>query len=175
MMMEILKFDPRKEFNKIKTFRELMDYHDNLVKYFNVVSDKEKNFKFKQFVDRFKFLESREDYGGPLEFILISTPAMLIKEGVAMKHSASSYSRKVITESYLMGQVFDRSLNIPEDEFFRFTVGFSFDSINGLEFHQVKAFANKPGSDRFKKLLMEFLTAKDISYRPISDLKLKNE
>jgi hypothetical protein len=44
-----------------------------------------------------------------------------------------------------------------------------------LEFHQVKGFANKPGTDRFKKLLMEFLTIKDISYRPIKDLKLQNE
>lgn len=175
MMMEVLEFDPRREFNKIKTFKELRDYHDNLVKYFNVVSDKEKNAKFKKFVDRFRFLESREDYDGPLEFKLISTPAMLITEGVQMKHSASSYSKKVITESYLIGQVFDKTPNLPEDELIRFTIGFTFDSINGLEFHQIKGFANKPGSDRFKKLLMDFLTTKDISYRPIKDLKLQNE
>jgi len=175
MMMEVLKFDPKREFNKIKTFKDLRDYHDNLVKYFNVVADKEKNAKFKEFVDRFKFLESREDYDGPLEFKIISTPAMLITEGVQMKHSASSYSKKVITESYLIGQVFDRTPNLPEEELVRFTIGFTFDSINGLEFHQVKGFANKPGTDRFKKLLMEFLTTKDISYRPIKDLKLANE
>jgi hypothetical protein len=47
----VLEFDPRREFNKIKTFKELRDYHDNLVKYFNVVADKEKNAKFKEFVD----------------------------------------------------------------------------------------------------------------------------
>lgn len=175
MMMEVLEFDPRREFNKIKTFKELRDYHDNLVKYFNVVADKEKNAKFKEFVDRFKFLESREDYDGTLEFKLISTPAMLITEGVQMKHSASSYSKKVITESYLIGQIFDRTPDLPEDELTRFTIGFTFDSVNGLEFHQVKGFANKPGTDRFKKLLMEFLTIKDISYRPIKDLKLQNE
>jgi len=175
MMMEVLEFDPRREFNKIKTFNELRDYHDNLVKYFNVVADKEKNAKFKSFAERFKFLESREDYDGPLEFKLIATPAMLITEGVQMKHSASSYSKKVITESYVIGQVFDRTKNLPADELIRFTIGFTFDSINGLEFHQVKGFANKPGSDRFKRLLMEFLTTKDISYRPIKDLKLQNE
>lgn len=175
MMMEVLEFDPRKEFNKIKTFRELRDYHDNLVKYFNVVSDKEKNAKFKDFVNRFKFLESREDYDGALEFRLISTPAMLITEGVQMKHSASSYSKKVITESYLIGQIFDNTPDLPQDELVRFTIGFTFDSVNGLEFHQVKGFANKPGTDRFKKLLMEFLSTKDISYRPIKDLKLQNE
>jgi hypothetical protein len=175
MMMEVLEFDPRREFNKIKTFKELRDYHDNLVKYFNVVSDKEKNAKFKEFVDRFKFLESREDYDGALEFKLISTPAMLITEGVQMKHSASSYSKKVITESYIIGQVFDRTPSLSEDELTRFTIGFTFDSVNGLEFNQVKGFANKPGTDRFKKLLMEFLTVKDISYRPIKDLKLQSE
>jgi len=175
MMMEVLEFDPRREFNKIKTYKELRDYHDNLVKYFNVVSDKEKNAKFKSFVNRFTFLENKEDYEGPIEFKLISTPAMLITEGVQMKHSASSYSKKVITESYLIGQVFDRTTNLSADELTRFTIGFTFDSVNGLEFHQVKGMANKPGTDRFKKLLMEFLTAKDISYRPIKDLKLNNE
>lgn len=175
MMMEVLEFDPRREFNKIKTYNGLREYHDNLVKYFNVVSDKEKNMKFKSFVERFNFLESREDYDGPLEFKLISTPAMLITEGVQMKHSASSYSKKVITESYLIGQIFDRTPDLLEDDLTRFTIGFTFDSVNGLEFHQVKGMMNKPGSDRFKKLLMEFLTEKDISYRPIKDLKLKNE
>lgn len=175
MMMEVLEFDPRKHFNKIKTYRELMEYHNNLVKYFNVVADKEKNAKFKTFVERFKFLESREDYDGTLEFKLISTPAMLIAEGVHMKHSASSYSKKVITESYLIGQIFDKTPGLNKDELTRFTIGFTFDSINGLEFHQVKGIANKPGSDNFKKLLMEFLTTKDISFRPVKDLKLQNE
>ena len=174
MMMEVLGFDPRRHFNKIKAYNDLMEYHDNLVKYFNVVSDKEKNAKFKDFVNRFRFLENREDYDGPIELRLIETPAMLITEGIQMKHSASSYSKKVITESYLIGQIFDKSTDLPDGELDRFTIGFTFDSVNGLEFHQVKGFANKSGSDRFKKLLMEYLTAKDISYRPIKDLKLQN-
>jgi hypothetical protein len=174
MMMEVLKFDPKKHFNKIKTYYDLIEYHDNLIKYFNVVSDKEKNEKFRLFVDRFLFLESRKDYDGPLEIKLIKTPAMLIAEGVQMKHSASSYSKKVITESYLIGQLFDKTPDLPEDELVKFTIGFTFDSLNGLEFHQIKGFANKPASDRLKKLLMEFLTVKDISYRPIRDLKIKS-
>ena len=175
MMMEVLGFDPRREFNKIKTHKELMDYHNNLVKYFNVVSDKEKNAKFKSFVARFKFLEDRGDYVGPLELKLIETPAMLIAEGVQMKHSAGSYSKKVITESYIIGQIFDRTPGLPAEDLNRFTIGFTFDSVNGLEFHQVKGIMNKPGTDRFKKLLMEYLTEKDISFRPIMDLKLRNE
>lgn len=175
MMMEVLEFDPRKEFNRIKTFRELKDYHNNLVKYFNVVSDKEKNAKFKNFVARFKFLENRGNYTGPIELKLIETPAMLIAEGVQMKHSAGSYSKKVITESYIIGQIFDRTPDLPKEELTRFTIGFTFDSVNGLEFHQVKGIMNKPGTDRFKKLLMEYLTEKDISFRPIMDLKLRNE
>jgi len=174
MMMEILEFDPKRQFNKIKTYGELVVYHDNLVKYFNIVSDKEKNQKFKTFVDKFKFLESREDYDGPIWVRLITTPSMLINEGVTMKHSASSYSKKVITESYLIAQVFDKTEDLSKDELVRFIIGFTFDSVNGLEFDQVKGFGNKSGTDRFKKLLMDFLTIKDVSYRPIKDLKIKN-
>ncbi len=173
MMMEVLKFDPKRHFNKIKTYHQLVDYHDNLVKYFNVVSDKEKNEKFKSFVERFVFLESREDYDGPIEIKLIKTPSMLINEGIQMKHSASSYSKKVITESYVIAQLFDKSDDKPKDDLDRFTIGFTFDSLNGLEFHQIKGFANKPASDRLKKMLMEYLTIKDISFRQVRDLRTK--
>lgn len=172
MMMEVLDFDPKRHFTKIYTYNELREYHDNLVKYFNVVSDKEKSAKFKGFVDRFKFLESKEDYKGPLEIKLIDSPSMLIKEGVVMKHSASSYSKKVINNIYLIGQVFDRSEGLDENELKRFTIGFTFHHLNGLEFDQVKGYANKQGSDRFKRLLMEYLETKDVSYKPLKDLKI---
>jgi len=175
MMMEVLEFDPKRHFLKIRKYSELLQYHDNLVRFFNVVSDKEKSKKFKDFVDRFRFLESKEDYDGPLSIKLIDSPGMLIKEGVIMKHSASSYSKKVISNIYLIGQVYDNTENIDNDELKRFTIGFTFHNIKGLEFDQVKGFGNKQGSDRFKKLLMEFLTIKDISYRPIKDLKIQNE
>ncbi len=175
MMMEVLKFNPKRHFTKIKTYTDLKNYHDNLVKYFNVVTDNEKNNEFKKFVSRFKYLENRSDYNGPLEIKLIDTPAMLITEGVQMKHSASSYSKKVIGGTYLIGQVFDKSKDLDDNDLKRFTIGFNFHEINGLEFHQVKGIQNKQGSNRFKKLLMEYLKAKDISFKPLKDLKLKNE
>jgi len=175
MMIEVLKFDRKREFDKIKTFKKLKEYHNNIVRYFQVATDEEKNSKFRNFVNRFKFLENREDYNGSLELKLISTPKMLIKEGIDMKHSASSYSRRVINENYLIAQIFDRSDDLEKDELTRFTVGFTFDNLHGLEFDQAKSYGNEQGSDKFKKLLMEFLTIKDISFRPIKDLKLRNE
>ena len=175
MMMEVLKFDRRKDFNKIKTFKELMDYHNNIVNYFNTATDVEKNEKFRNFVAKFEYLEKKEIYKGPLDIILIKSPRMLIKEGVVMKHSASSYSRIVINETYLIGQVYDRTPGLPDGELIRFTVGFNYNKTVGLEFDQVKGFANQQGSDRFKKLLMEWLTTMDISFKQIKDLKFRNE
>lgn len=181
MMMEVLKFDPKVDFNKIRTYKELNAYHDNLIKYFSVLKDEEKNGSIMEFVSKFKMLESREDYDGPLEIKLLSTPGMIIKEGVEMKHSASAYARNVAQGFYLMGQVFDRDPNRADNEPPRYTIGFHYDKLAGLEFEQVKGFANELGdgipkkTDRFKKLMMEWLTIKDISYRPINDLKLNWE
>jgi hypothetical protein len=66
-----------------------------------------------------------------------------------------------------------KSDDLEEDALTRFTIGFNFDNLNGLEFHQVKGFANQSGSDKFKTLLMEYLAEKDISYRQVVDLKLR--
>ena len=58
----------------------------------------------------------------------------------------------------------------------RFTIGFKYDSTyKALIFDQVKGFGNKLGSNRFKNLVMEFLTDKDISFKAYKDLKLKVE
>ena len=169
MMMEVLDFDPKREFNKIKKYDTLIEYHDNLVKYFSVVTDSEKNDKFLEFVDRFRFLEKQES-GNPIEIVLIDSPAMLIQEGVKMRHSASSYSKKVINNIYLIGQV---HYHKKDESITRFTIGFNFNKLKGIEFHQVKGPENKQGSNEFKTDLMEFLKLKDISYRPLKDLKLK--
>jgi len=181
MMMEVLKFDPRIDFNKIRTYKELNAYHDNLIKFFSVLKEEEKNGSIMEFVSKFKSLESREDYDGPLEIRLLSTPGMIIKEGVEMKHSASAYAKNVAQGFYLMGQVFDKDPNRTNSEPPRYTIGFHYDKLAGLEFEQVKGFANELGegipkkTDRFKKLMMEWLTVKDISFRPINDLKLNWE
>lgn len=181
MMMEVLQFDPKVHFNKIRTVEELNKYHDQLVKYFAVMKDEEKNGGILGFTSQFKMLESRENYDGPLEFRILSTPSLIIKEGVEMRHSASAYARNVAQGRYLMGQIFDNDPNRKETEPPRFTIGFTYNKLSGLEFEQVKGFANETGdgipkkTDRFKKLMMEWLTNKDISFRPIGDLKLTEE
>lgn len=181
MMMEVLGFDPKVDFNKIRTWKELREYHDNLVKYFSVLKDEEKNGSIMEFVSKFRFLENSGDYEGPLEIRLLSTPGMIINEGIEMRHSASAYARNVAQGWYLMGQVYDKDPNRTNSEPDRFTIGFNYDKLSGLEFDQVKGFANELGegipkkTDRFKKLMMEWLTAKDISFRPINDLKLTGD
>ena len=178
MMMEVLQFDPKVHFNKIRTWNALSEYHDNLIKYFAVLKEQEKNGTIEEFVNKFNNLESREDYDGPLEIKLLSTPKMIINEGIEMKHSASAYARNVAQGQYLMGQVYDKDPERTVNEPPRYTIGFTYNKWAGLEFDQVKGFANELGkgipkkTDRFKKLMMEWLTIKDISFRPIDDLKL---
>jgi hypothetical protein len=181
MMMEVLQFDPKVHFNKIRTFDELNLYHDYLIKYFSVLKDEEKNGGIMQFTSQFKMLEKNTEDDSPIEFRILSTPGMIIKEGVEMRHSASAYARNVAQGRYLMGQIYDKDPNRTELEPARFTIGFTYNKLTGLEFEQVKGFANETGegipkkTDRFKRLMMDWLTNKDISFRPIGDLKLTEE
>lgn len=177
MMMAILEFDPQKHFNKIKTYDDLVAYHDKLVNFYNSTIEEERTGNIKNFVDKFRFLETKGegDYIGPLEIELHDSPGRIIKEGADMRHSVGEYSWKVAKGQYLIGSVYDRDSNRPSDEIDRFTIAFKYNGRDGLEFDQVKGFENKLGSNRFKNLVMEYLTDKDISFRPIQDLKLKVE
>jgi len=181
MMMVVLNFDPKVHFNKIKTFSELTQYHNNLVKYFAVLKDEEKNGSIMEFVSKFRFIEDKNGYDGPLEFKLLSTPGMIINEGIEMKHSGAAYASNVAQGFYLMAQVYDKFIERGDDEPPRYTIGFNYDKLTGLEFDQVKGFANELGEgmpkkkDRFKKELMRWLAIKDISYRPIGDIKLSGD
>lgn len=178
LMMQVMEFDPRKHFNKIKTYDELVEYHDNLVKFYKVKSEIEKSGAIEEFVSKFRFLETKGegDYEGPLEIILFDTAGRIMKEGPEMRHSASEYAVNVAQGTYLMGSVFDRDPNRPKKEMERYTIGFKYDSkYKELVFDQVKGFANELGSNRFKRLVMDYLTDKDISFQPIRDLRLKEE
>lgn len=176
LMMGEMGFDPKRHFNKIETYSGLVEYHDLLVKYFKVKSEEEKSGAIKNFVSKFSYLETRgdKDYNGPIEIKLLDGAGGIIKEGLDMRHSVISYSPKVAQGGYVLASIYDRDENRPEDEQERFTMGFTYDKYNGLEFDQVKGYVNQLGSDRFKKHVMEFLTAKDVSFRPIKDLKLKD-
>lgn len=69
LMMQVMGFDPKKHFNKIKTYDDLVEYHDNLVKFYKVKSEIEKSGAIEEFVSKFRFLETKgeDDYEGPLE------------------------------------------------------------------------------------------------------------
>jgi len=178
LMMEVMDFDPKREFNKIKTYDALVEYHDNLVKFYKVKSEIEKSGAIEEFVSKFRFLETKgeDDYSGPLEIVLFDTAGRIMKEGPEMRHSASEYAVNVAQGTYLMGSVFDRDPNRPSKEMERYTIGFKYDSkYKELIFDQVKGFGNALGSNRFKRLMMDYLTDKDISFQPIRDLKLKEE
>ena len=174
MMMTVLKFDRRRHFDKIKTWKELNEYHDNLVKYFQTIKDEEKNGSIGNFVSQFEYLTNRENYNGPIHINLLSTPAMIIKEGIDLRHSGGAYAKNVASRTYLMAQIFDRDEDRPSEELERYTIGFKYDKHKGLVFDQVKGFANKTGSDRFKNHMMVWLENKDISFQPIKDLKIES-
>ena len=56
-MINELGWDRNREFNKIKTISEINSYHDKLIQHYNMLSDKEKNEKFKKFAKKFEYLE----------------------------------------------------------------------------------------------------------------------
>ncbi len=177
MMMEIMKFDPKKHFNKIKTYDDLVEYHDKLITFYKVKTEIEKSGAIEKFISKFLYLETKgeDEYNGPLEIDLHKTPGRIMKEGVEMRHSASEYAPNVAQGNYILGSLYDRDPNRPKKELERFTIGFTYDNKNGVEFDQVKGFGNEQGSNRFKKLVMEYLTEKDISYMAVKDLKLDDE
>lgn len=175
LMMELLKFDPKKHFNKIRTVDELTKYHDELVSYYAVVTSESEQDSIKIFTSKFLYLEDKANYNGPLELKILDSAELIIKEGIEMYHSAAAYASNVARGNYLLASIYDRSNDRPDNEHERFTIGFIYDEINGIEFDQVKSYGNDLGSDRFKKLVMDFLVNKDISFRPIKDLKLESE
>ena len=87
MMMEVLQFDHKVHFNKIRTVSELDKYHDQLVKYFAVMKDEEKNGGILGFTSQFKMLESRDNYDGPLEFRILSTPSLINRKVFSNKNN----------------------------------------------------------------------------------------
>ena len=162
MMLETLEFDPRKDFYKIKNNAVLKAFHDEVVKYYSAIQLEEEG-GYKGYFNKFKFLEDRTNYDGPLRFEIIDTPKAVVAEGREMHHSAGSYSVRLLDGDYLMLRVYDETEDLPDDELTRFTLGLHFKSNNGLEFDQLKSYANKLGSNRLKTLVLEWMKAKEIN------------
>jgi len=176
MMLKTLEFDPKKDFYKIKTNSELKTFHDQVVKYYNAIKNTE-DANYTEYFKRFKFLEDNivAPYEGPLEIEILNTPTKVVQEGRDMHHSAASYVDRVMDGKYILLKVIDHSENLSEKELTRFTMGIFYNEKTGFEFEQVKSYSNQLASNRFRKVLMEWLVAKGINFdetkRP--DLKIK--
>jgi hypothetical protein len=167
-----LKWDRKKEFDKIKKVNELNEYHDKLLEHYNMLSDKEKHQKFLDFTQNFKYLE---DYDSEdLKIKLVETPSLLIKYAKDMKNCAGSYVNRVSQGQYLFLIVFDISEEKSTEKLNEFMLGV-FVSKLGLEFDQLKGSCNALASNRQKEMVMKFLEDKDISYKELRDLKIIDE
>jgi len=176
MMLKTLDFDPKKDFYKIKTNKELKDFHDEVVKYYNAIKQEE-DTGYQAFFDKFRFLETKgeNDYDGPLEVEILDTPTKVVQEGRDMHHSAASYVDRVMDGKYILLKVTDHSIGLPKEELTRFTMGIFYNQNNGFEFEQIKSYGNKLGSNRFKTLIIEWLEKKEVIFDENKrvDIKLK--
>ena len=167
-MINSLNWNPEKEFYKIKTMTELEEYHDKLTTHFNLLNNTEKNVKFVNFVNKYKYLE---EYDGVLNFQLIKSPDQLLREAEDMHNCAGSYVSRIAEEQYLLFIVQDLSPERKKQEDVKFMFGLKVTKY-GIEFDQVKSICNRQGSDRFKTQIMKYLEDKDISYKELADLRL---
>lgn len=165
MMNIALDFDPRRNFYKIKTVEQLRTYHDKLVRYYNVIRASE-NVNYEAYFSRFKFLEEKGNYSGPLEFGLLDTPTKVSHEGEEMHHSGGHYFPKILEGRYLMLKVQDTTEGLDKEELTRFTLGLNYNEKQGLSFDQFKSYANKLASNRLRELLKDWMKAKEIDFNP---------
>jgi hypothetical protein len=168
-MIGVLKWDANKEFYKIKDVTELETYHDQLVEHFNMLTDKQKNKNFADCTYKYKFLE---EYNGDLKISVITNPDMLLSYAKSMKNCAGSYVNRIASGQYVLFIINDLSTDRKDSEPLQYMFGLTVNK-HKLEFDQVKAACNVQGPDRFKKQVMKYLEDKDISYKELSDLKLK--
>jgi len=165
-----LKWDRKKEFDKIKTVDELNAYHDKLVEHYNMLSDKEKYEKFRKIADKFRYLEDYDKEEG-LKVTLLSTPQLVIKYATEMKNCAGSYVNRISNGQYLLLMFFDNTKERQVVEHKQFMMGMFISSI-GLEFEQFKGPCNATASDRQKEMAIKYLEEKDISFKEVRDLKV---
>jgi hypothetical protein len=169
-MIFALRWDPAKEFYKLKTIESIEEYHDQLQEHFSLLSDDEKNKDFTTFVRKYQFLE---DYDSAIFKIrTIKTPDSLLNQAKEMKNCASSYVNRVSSQQYLLCIIEDTDPLKDKKEVDKYMLGLRADKRCMLEFDQVKGPCNIQGSDRFKKNMMKYLEDKDISYKELSDLRL---
>jgi hypothetical protein len=167
-----LKWDRKKDFDKIKTVNELNLYHDRLVEHYNMLSDKEKYEKFRKIAEKFRYLEDYDKEEG-LKITLLATPQLVLKYAEELKNCAGSYVNRISNGQYLLLMIFDNTKERLQAEHKQFMLGMFVSSL-GLEFEQLKGPCNLLASDRQKEMVIKYLEEKDISFKEVRDLKIYN-
>lgn len=168
-----LKWDRKKDFDKIKTVYELNVYHDKLVEHYNMLSDKEKYEKFRKITEKFIYLEDYDKEEG-FKITLLATPQLVLKYAEELKSCAGSYVNRISNGQYLLLMVFDNTKGRMQKEHKQFMMGM-FVGHTGLEFEQLKGPCNLLASDRQKEMVMKYLEEKDISFKKVRDLMLQSK
>lgn len=169
-MIRALRWDPNKEFHKIKDIDKLEEYHNQLTEHFNLLTNEGKNKDFVSFVSKYSVLEEYDE--SKLKVKLIRTPDSLLQHSKDMKNCSGSYVNRVSNGQYLLCMVEDVDKDISYGQPKHYMLGLVANKYGDLEFDQVKAACNVQGSDRFKKNMMDYLQEKEIPYKELSDLKL---
>jgi len=167
-MINALNWDINKDFKKIKTVDGINEYHDKLVSYFNLLSDKEKNEKFKKFAEKFKFLESEKE---GFKIKLLMTPQMVLNAAKDLKNCAGSYVTRISKGRYILLMAYDKRKDKTSEDENQLMIGMHVNK-QGLEFEQLKGNCNRAASNVQKEIIMEYLKEKDISYKEVRDLRI---
>lgn len=172
-MIHSLKWDINKHLLNIKKCSEIEKYHDWLVKHYNVTQQKETNIKYQEFVGRYKNLE--EYVNDDVRVKLIDTVEGLMFWAKELNNCAASYVKRVIDEQYVLAIAEYKTYKKDEekDNLKNFMLGLKVDKRGFLEFDALKSTNNYLASDKFKKIIMDYLREKDISFREVADLYIE--
>lgn len=169
------EFERSHKFDKIDRWKDLKAFHDNLATQFSFMESKGGETSYEKYVKKYAWLEEKGEYDGPIEAKLLRTLGEFMREGQLMNSSQGAYGQQVAQEIYLVAMIIDHSDVKKDGEEKRFTIGFSIDRYGFLEFDQLKGYRNSQASDATKKLVMEWMEQKDISFQQVTDLKFKND
>lgn len=172
-MIHSLKWDINKHLLNIKKCSEIEKYHDWLVKHYNVTQQKETNVKYQQFVEKYKNLE--EYTHDDIKVKLIDTVEGLMFWAKELNNCAASYVKRVIDEQYILAIAEYKTYknDLEKNNLRNFMLGIKVDKRGFLEFGALKSTNNYLASDKFKKIVMDYLVEKDISFRETADLYIE--
>jgi hypothetical protein len=166
-----LKWDPKKEFHKIKNIDDLIDYHNKLSDHYNVIKNEEKNKTFTDFTKKFLYLENY-DFDG-LKVNIIKTPELLLSHAKKFKNCSASYIPRITEGKYLMCIVYDYNNKNNNTKYTEYMMGLRYER-GGFELDAVKGYCNVSPEKNFREIIRKFMEEKDISYKDLPDIRLNN-